>query len=323
MIDSIERLEISFTSNPFSITSALVINGEIAAQETFQQAQSTELWAGALRAIAQATKAPSTLVTSMYQNPLSAPGGTSRRSPQEMASVHSRQDLQKRRRATESRAVKTERTLLNPGSSNAIPPSPSAYSPISRVAQFPSSRHDRIHLPSNSEQLKSNAFYSASDIYQDLVTEDFNFNEYVPDTASTASASSENPFTAKLPVANGSNDTFTKRLRKLELLIDSIRNYTKPSREEHNQKVLNIYNSHTCAPQLKPTSMEQLGQILGELGKLSNALGIIYSLLSWEVYRREEKRLVSEEKLSPKWAAKQVSKPLRATEPLRLKQSII
>lgn len=65
--------------------------------------------------------------------------------------------------------------------------------------------------------------------------------------------------------------------------------------------------------------MEHLGRLLGELGKLSNALGIIYSLLSWEVYRREEKRLVAEDNLSPKWAAKQVS-PLLADHLTRLSE---
>lgn len=308
MVDSTERLEVSFTSSPFSITSALVIDGKIAAQETFQQAHSTELWAGALRAIAQATKAPSTSVSSMYRNPPSAASGSSRRDHQENASVHSRSDLPKRTRIADNEYVKTGKYSPSSRARNAAPISPSRQSPTSRVTQKSSSHNDRMQLLSSSEQAMLSSLGLASGDNQDPITEELDFSGYGLDTASIVSTSSENPFIAKSPAASGSNDTFTKRLRKLELLIDSVRNYTKPSLEEHNEKVANLYSNSTYAPHLMPTSMEQLGQVLGELGKLSNAIGIVYSLLSWEIYRREEKRLIVEEKLSPKWAAKRVSK---------------
>ena len=314
MVGSTERLEVSFTSNPFSITSASVINGKIAAQETFQQAHSTELWAGALRAIAQAIKAPSTPVSSMYRTPLSAASGSFRRDHQGNTSLHSRSDQPNRTRTADDEYIKTGEYSTSSRTWNAAPMPPSRQSPTSRVTQKSSSHNDKMQLLSSSEQVTLNSFGLASGDNQDLITEEFDFKGYGLDAASTVSTSSENPFTPKSPAASGPNDTFTKRLRKLELLIESVRNYTKPSLEEHNEKVATLYNNSTYAPHLTPTSMEQLGQVLGELGKLSNATGIVYSLLSWEVYRREEKRLVIEEKLSPKWAAKRVSKPQVATE---------
>jgi hypothetical protein len=54
-------------------------------------------------------------------------------------------------------------------------------------------------------------------------------------------------------------------------------------------------------------TLEQLGYALGELSNRSSLFGFIYGLLSWEVFRRIEERLIQVDGLSPKNAAKHMS----------------
>ena len=122
---------------------------------------------------------------------------------------------------------------------------------------------------------------------------------------------SPDPVTTPTAITPGVIDertgTLLKRMEKLQSLLKSIQDQDIPVRRDHNEKVNNIYHSHLCSSYIKPASLEHFGQLLGELGNVSNALGIVYGLLSWEVFRREEERLIREESLSPKWAAKRVS----------------
>ena len=100
--------------------------------------------------------------------------------------------------------------------------------------------------------------------------------------------------------------TSNKRMKKLLLLVDSIRDYVIPSQQDHNEKVDKLYSSYVCSLGPEPTSMEQFGQMLGRLGNLSNTLAVVYGLLSWEIFRREEERLVREERQPSNIAAKRV-----------------
>ena len=101
------------------------------------------------------------------------------------------------------------------------------------------------------------------------------------------------------------------RMKKLQSLLDCLRDHVVPAQQDHNDKVDKLYSNYVCSPGTVPTSMEQFGQVLGRLGNLSNTLGVVYGLLSWEIFRREEERLVREERQSPNIAAKRVSEPVR------------
>ena len=105
--------------------------------------------------------------------------------------------------------------------------------------------------------------------------------------------------------------TSNKRMKKLQLLLDCLRDHAVPAQQDHNDKVDKLYSNCVCSPGPIPTSMEQFGQVLGRLGNLSNTLGVVYGLLSWEIFRREEERLVEEERLSSNIAAKRVSESAR------------
>lgn len=99
----------------------------------------------------------------------------------------------------------------------------------------------------------------------------------------------------------------SKRSKKLNLLLQRIRDQANPDPAEHNEKVKNLCDSTISFTSVVPATAEQLGNLLGDLGHVSDVLGFIYGLLSWEVFRREEYRLITEEGQSARWAAKQVS----------------
>ena len=105
--------------------------------------------------------------------------------------------------------------------------------------------------------------------------------------------------------------TSNKRMTKLQLLLACLRDHVVPAQQDHNDKVDKLYNNCVCSPGPVPTSMEQFGQVLGRLGNLSSTLGVVYGLLGWEIFRREEERLVREERQSSNIAAKRVSESAR------------
>ena len=96
-----------------------------------------------------------------------------------------------------------------------------------------------------------------------------------------------------------------KRTQKLEALLEAIKDGDIPDKSEFNDTVRGLYQNSSVTSQ-SVTSMEQFGHILGRLGNISSAVGIIYSLLSWEVFRWEEERLVRDERRALLAAAKQV-----------------
>ena len=102
-----------------------------------------------------------------------------------------------------------------------------------------------------------------------------------------------------------SSPCLVKRAQKLEALLETIKNEYVPDREDFNNTVRRLYQ-HSSASHQPVTSMEQFGHMLGRLGSMSCAVGIVYSLLCWEIFRWEEDRLVRDEGKALLVAAKRV-----------------
>lgn len=101
-------------------------------------------------------------------------------------------------------------------------------------------------------------------------------------------------------------DWSSKRLTKLQNLLTSICNYPVPTLSEHNGQVEGLYNGSCLPLSLHGMSSVQFAGALSRLGNVSNTLGFIYGMLSWEIFKREEERVIREENLSPVLAAKKV-----------------
>lgn len=97
-----------------------------------------------------------------------------------------------------------------------------------------------------------------------------------------------------------------ERNKKLEVLLAKLRDHAIPDRQEHNEKVQRLYSDQESRAEGGPISFEQFGQLLGRLGDVCNTIGVLYSLLSWEIFRWEEERLVTSENVSELAAAKRV-----------------
>ena len=112
---------------------------------------------------------------------------------------------------------------------------------------------------------------------------------------------------SKIPVSAAEQTHGLKRSKKLDQLLQRIRDQANPDLVEHNEKVKNLCDSTISFTSVVPATAEQLGHLLGDLGHVSDVLGFMYGLLSWEGFRREERRLITEEGQSARWAAKRVS----------------
>lgn len=111
---------------------------------------------------------------------------------------------------------------------------------------------------------------------------------------------------SRTSVATEEQTPRVKRRGKLDILLLRVRDQANPDLTEHNKKVESLCNSTISFSTTAPTTAEQFGKFLGDLGHVSDVLGFMYSLLSWEVFRREEERLIQEEGQSARWAAKRV-----------------
>lgn len=100
-----------------------------------------------------------------------------------------------------------------------------------------------------------------------------------------------------------------KRANKLKECLKAIEQEYPPDKDGINDTVRQLYNEESAATPTSQvvTSIEQVGSILGQLGNISSKVGIVYNLLSWEVFRWEEQRLVLVEGQSSIVAAKRVS----------------
>lgn len=96
-----------------------------------------------------------------------------------------------------------------------------------------------------------------------------------------------------------------KRMKKLDSMFTGLRSVPVSALEYHNQQVDGLYNGSkfTSCPN---SSIMQFAGVLSRLGAFSDTIGNIYGLLSWQIFKMEEDRLVNEEGMSPNFAAKQV-----------------
>lgn len=99
------------------------------------------------------------------------------------------------------------------------------------------------------------------------------------------------------------------RMTKLRRLLDTLRNMPKPAIEEHNSQVYKLANGPNTRHQLPNMPILEFAGVLSDLSNMANTIGFIYGMLSWEIFKREEDRLISEEKISMVLAAKQVCVP--------------
>jgi hypothetical protein len=107
-------------------------------------------------------------------------------------------------------------------------------------------------------------------------------------------------------MAQKTPDWSSKRLTKLQNLLTAICNHPVPTMSEHNGQVEGLYNGSCLPLTLHGMSSVQFAGALSQLGNVSNTLGFIYGMLSWEIFKREEERVIREENLSPVLAAKKV-----------------
>ncbi|GAM43358.1 hypothetical protein TCE0_047r18101 [Talaromyces pinophilus] len=96
-----------------------------------------------------------------------------------------------------------------------------------------------------------------------------------------------------------------KRMKKLDSMFTGLRTFPVSALEHHNQQVDGLYNGpkFTSCPD---SSIMQFAGVLSRLGAFSDMVGNIYGLLSWQIFKTEEDRLVNEEGMSPNFAAKQL-----------------
>jgi hypothetical protein len=108
------------------------------------------------------------------------------------------------------------------------------------------------------------------------------------------------------PIAQQTPDWSSKRMTKLQSLLTAICNHPVPTMLEHNDQVEGLYNGSYLPSNLHGMSSVQFAGALSRLGNVSNTLGFIYGMLSWEIFKREEERVIREESLSSVLAAKKV-----------------
>ncbi|OJJ85725.1 uncharacterized protein ASPGLDRAFT_45739 [Aspergillus glaucus CBS 516.65] len=122
------------------------------------------------------------------------------------------------------------------------------------------------------------------------------------------SPTSSELFTSPTPSLTKS-DLGLKRMKKLQDLLAALFNHPISSVEDHNQQVEGLYSGSriTTCPNV---SIMQFAEVLGRLGNVSNTVGNVYGLLSWQIFKMEEDRLVHDEGLSPNFAAKQMNKKM-------------
>ena len=99
----------------------------------------------------------------------------------------------------------------------------------------------------------------------------------------------------------------SKRMAKLQNLLDSIRSHPVPTVKDYNERVDGLYRGPQAPCLVRAISIVHFAGVLGRLGDISSTLGFVYGLLSWEIFRVEEERIAKEENLHVNIAAKRVS----------------
>lgn len=102
------------------------------------------------------------------------------------------------------------------------------------------------------------------------------------------------------------SSAMVKRVQKLDKLLRTIDESPTPERQVFNDTVTRLYNEPYGALSQNLSSMEEIGQRLGQLGNTATVVGVIYNLLSWRIFGWEEDRLIQEEGHPLPTAAKHV-----------------
>jgi hypothetical protein len=103
-------------------------------------------------------------------------------------------------------------------------------------------------------------------------------------------------------------------MRRLEALLETLRTAPIPTVEEHNEIIDSLYSRiESNQVHWQNIPLTSFAAILEKLGHVSSTLGFVYGLLSWEIFRREEQRLVRNEKLSAIAASKAANKQMAET----------
>ena len=99
-------------------------------------------------------------------------------------------------------------------------------------------------------------------------------------------------------------DLSTGRMVKLNSLLIELENYKPGNLHHYDELITRLY----CRERDQPAagSMKQVGCILGRMGSRYVTAGIIYTLLSWNIFREEEQSLIRTKHVPPPVAAKEV-----------------
>lgn len=313
-MESFERLELSFLSLPRMKISTSIIapDGNKIVQSSFEGFDCPIEWVTALRAIAAAAKQAyfaDCLATS------SSSPATSR--PSQDAS-HSRRSLVnhfERRRPAPAR--KTPHKTLN--DLQTARPCPEDINNHSSHFPNESDELETNRLPSDPEspfgvnvsRVSSPAHIldagrqSPVDVMRQLTSRSREQSLMSSSIAGDTEVNSPNSPLIDSSATTSNPCSMIKRTLKLEAQLEAIKEGYIPDKDEFNDTVRRLYQ-HSSTSLQPATSIEQFGHILGRLGNISSTVGIIYSLLSWEIFRWEEERLVRDEGRALLVAAKQV-----------------
>lgn len=310
-MESFERLELSFLSLPRMKISTSIIapDGTKIVQSNFEGFDCPIEWVTALRAMAAAAKdsyfadcratsspSPATSEPSQYTSHSHRSSVTHserrRRAPATKTSRKYYNDLQTTRPRPED--VDNQASHL-PNESDELVTNLPPSGPRSRLGvnvnrvsspahMLDAGRQSPVHVRSQS---------TSRSIEQSLMSPNIADDTEVNSPLTDSSATTSSPC------------SMIRRTQKLEAQLEAIKDGFIPDKDEFNDTVRRLYQHSSTS--LQPlTSMEQFGHILGRLGNISSTVGIIYSLLSWEIFRWEEDRLVRDERRPLLVAAKQV-----------------
>lgn len=95
-------------------------------------------------------------------------------------------------------------------------------------------------------------------------------------------------------------------MKKLQNLLFALQNQPIARVDHHNQQVDGLYSGAQIPSFAPDASPIQFAQVLSHLGSVSDTVGNVYGLLSWQIFKEEEDRLIHRDGLSPNFAAKQV-----------------
>jgi hypothetical protein len=187
-----------------------------------------------------------------------------------------------------------------PGPESLVSPSPS-YRAVMHGSTAGSPTRRRVHTRSNSST--ANMALETTNVLATAELESLSSKS----PSRRSSSAGDNPNLSVTSCSTPSRDIASQeRNKRLEVLLAKLRDHAIPDRQEHNEKVQRLYNDQESRAEGGPISFEQFGQLLGRLGDVCNTIGVLYSLLSWEIFRWEEERLVTSENVSELAAAKRV-----------------